>query len=257
MDVFINTESMLRERLALDHKGAVLREQIEEAIKGIPNKRRPLLGRWRAGDRDCIIGTLDFTQRLYAEDAREDESPAWNHVARAVHRLAVSWGVRDATVLIAEGLHDIVEDHAEVLARLGKHPGEDTHDRAVKTVKRLFGHAVGNLVDLVSKRKSAEGLSPETKIANYVSYAQKICRDPAGILMKSADVCDNVFTPRSGDGGDYSMRKYDAVLHVLIEGAKRNERTIVKRWGEGVYKGLMRDLAEAERQTKIFLENIS
>lgn len=255
MDTFVKGDRMSRERFALDAKGSDLREQIEEAIKDIPNKRRPLLGRARAGDRDCIIGTLNLTQRLYAEDEREDESPAWNHVARAVHRLAVSWGVRDATVLIAEGLHDIVEDHAEKLARLGTRTGDD-HDDAVRTVGKLCGYAVKDLVKLVSKRKSAAGASPETKIANYVSYAQKICRNPAGILMKSADVCDNVFSPRPGDGGDYSMRKYDAVLHVLIEGAKRNERAIVKRWGEGVYEGLMRDLAEAERQTKIFLENI-
>lgn len=254
MDALAHWDRVQRDGIPLDAEGLRLEAEIREAIQKIPNKRDRLAGR-RAGNRDCIMGTFHLLQRLYAEeDPRDDNSPAFNHVARVMHRLAVTYGVRDTTIIIAGGLHDSVEDHPEKLARMAKSSGTDDHGGAVKYVKREFGFAVGRLVDMVSKRKSPKGADPDTKILLYTSYAQKVARDPAALLVKVADVCDNVSHPRpTHNGGYYSMKKYAIALPILRKGFERNRKLISLRWGKHVYERMHADILAAETFSSGFL----
>lgn len=254
MDAIAHRDRVYRDEISLDTEGLRLEAEINEAIRKIPNNRDHLAGR-RAGNRDCILGAFHLLQRLYAEeDPRDDNSPAFNHVARVMHRLAVAYGVRDTTIIIAGGLHDSVEDHPEKLARIVKSSGTDDHAGALKYVKREFGFAVKNLVDAVSKRKSPEGADPDTKILLYTSYAQKVARNPAALLVKIADVCDNVSRPRPAhNGGFYSMKKYALALPILRSGLERNKKIISLRWGKQVYERAYADVLAAKTLADGFL----
>lgn len=254
MDQLVFRHTLSREGVPLDETGRRLRSEIEEAVRHMPNRTRWDLGR-RKDDRRCVMSTLDLTQRLYAdEDAREDNSPAVNHIVRVAHRVAVRYKTNDATLIMAAALHDAVEDHPETLSRLGKRSGKDDHADAVRFVRKVYGHAVGNLVDKVSKRKNGALQTPDAKILAYTAYVQKVARDPAALVVKIADVCDNVTNPRPIEtGGYYSMRKYALALPILLSGVERHKSTIVKRWGIHVYDALKNDLMGAQVFTSGFL----
>jgi hypothetical protein len=254
MDQLVGRESLSREGVPLNEVGALLRSEIEEAVHRMPDRMRLDLGR-RKGDRRCVMSALDLAQRLYAgEDARDDNSPAVNHIVRVAHRVAVRYTTNDATLIMAATLHDAVEDHPETLARLGDRSGKDDHADAVRFVKRVYGHAVGNLVDKVSKRKNEKLQTPDAKILAYTAYVQRLTRDPSALIVKIADVCDNVTNPRPiENGGHYSMKKYAFALPILLKGLERHKTLIVKRWGTETYNALKTDVEGAQTFTFGFL----
>jgi hypothetical protein len=254
MDTLVSKDSLTRRHVALDEKGALLRSGIEEAIATLPNRKA--WGR-RYNDRKCVELTLDLIQRLYAgEDPREDTSPAVNHILRVAHRIAVEWGVKDANVIMAALLHDAVEDHPEILARRGdrKKRGKDDHADAIEFVQKMYGGKLARIVDRVSKRKNKAELPPQKKLAAYVSYVQGLARDPAALVIKISDVCDNIANPRpTSNGGFYSMRKYWSVLEVLETGLSRNEGYIRNHCGETAFLEMQKSLGTAKTQASGFL----
>lgn len=257
MDTLVSKDSLVRRHVVLDEEGVGLRSNIELAIESIPDKK--VFGR-RHKDRKCVEITLDLIQRLYAgEDPREDNTPAVNHILRVAHRIAVTWRVRDANVIMAALLHDAVEDHPEVLARRGKrqHKGRNDHDDAVDFVRSLYGGAVSRIVEKVSKKKNPKEMTPDAKVASYVAYAQGLARDPAALVVKIADVCDNISSPRPiTNGGFYSMRKYYMVLPVLEAGLLRNQAYITKHCGEAAYLGMRDSISAAQIAAAGFLLNM-
>lgn len=254
MDGLVNKRSLDRRHVVLGEKGAQLRSEIEAAISDIPNRR--VWGR-RHGDRRCLDITLDLIQRLYAgEEPRDDNSPAVEHILRVAHRIAVQWNIKEANVIMAALLHDAVEDHPEVLARRGdrKHRGKDDHADAVAFVQKHYGGKVARIVDRVSKRSSPEGMSQDAKVLAYVAYAQGIARDPAALVVKIADVCDNIQNPRPAlQGGFYSMRKYARVLPVLETGLLKNEAFVRKHCGDAAFTAIQASLEEAKTRASGFL----
>lgn len=259
MDALVRKRSLERKSVRLDEEGTKLRKEIETSLLKIPNHLRLDLGR-RNFNRACVIDTLNLVQRLYAwEDARDDQSPAVNHVLRVGHTIAVEFEIKDPTLIMAAVLHDAVEDHPETLARVwGKRTGKDDHGEAVRLVRRHYGHAVGSLVDRVSKRKNEASASRETKLAAYLSYAQKIARDPAALIVKIADVCDNVMYPRplAADGYN-SMKKYAKVLPILAAGLERHKQRIISHCGPVAYEKISTRLRQTETLAHGFLLNAS
>lgn len=90
-------------------------------------------------------------------------------------------------VVVAAWLHDVVEDT----------------DTTVGDVEAAFGMRVGELVDLLTRRPHPE----ET----HAEYIERVCADPDAVIIKIADVLDNMDPNRRNSEGN-RPDEYDGML---------------------------------------------
>ena len=115
-----------------------------------------------------VMKAYALAEQRHAGQVRDGGSPFIIHLIRTANILMAEWGERDASVIAAALLHDIIED---------------THTTA-REVKDGFGAEVGKLTDGMTMWKGSE--SPD-------AYFLRISRGPADLRrIKCADVIDNL-----------------------------------------------------------------
>lgn len=138
-----------------------------------------------------ILDVKVFAKRAHANDIRKfgaDKGKSYfdTHVTRVSQR-ALDMGATEEQYLAAL-LHDVKEDHPE-------HWSEE--------VLKGFGvtQLTLDIVDAVTKRKDE----------NYFDFIQRIIKTPDAILVKIADIQDNISDLNEGSMKD----KYRFALHML------------------------------------------
>lgn len=127
-----------------------------------------LLKKLASGDVDRVKKAYRFAEERHGKQIRSDGTPFVIHPVRIANILIGEWSERDADVIIAGLLHDVIEDT----------------QTTTREVKDAFGDVSAKLVDGMTMWKGSE--SPEV-------YLQRISRGPEKLrLIKCADVIDNL-----------------------------------------------------------------
>ena len=156
--------------------------------------------------------------------------PYIEHPLRVALRL-IRWGVRDATLIAAALLHDVVEDCFEELLEVFGRDGED----ALECLTRLYGAQVAELVGEVSNPAACGSDKAASRGRYFLHITALASTDTPALLIKASDLKDNAGSIKHqlGRGQDEKMlrmlRKYrpavQAVLSGLRDMAGNNEST--------------------------------
>ncbi|NUU22637.1 MAG: bifunctional (p)ppGpp synthetase/guanosine-3',5'-bis(diphosphate) 3'-pyrophosphohydrolase [Streptomycetaceae bacterium] len=125
-------------------------------------------------DLELLDEAVTFAVHWHADQRRPGGEPYVEHLLEVVSVLAEGVGVRDADMLRAAVLHDVVEDTPCTL--------DDVRDR--------FGDPVGTLVDWLTKRPPGDGQTAEQARTAYLTRLQEA--PPQAVLVKLADRLSNV-----------------------------------------------------------------
>ncbi len=138
--------------------------------------RERLLG-GAGGGWPSLEGAIDFSTEQHAGQLRKGvEEPFVNHLLRTGLLLLELAEIRDANLLCAGVLHDVLEDTPAVL--------DDVEDR--------FGHRVGDLVRALTHPDQNEGESRHERNLRWFESLRWEGRDVH--IVKSADRLDNILT---------------------------------------------------------------
>jgi (p)ppGpp synthase/HD superfamily hydrolase len=186
---------------------------------------------WRVGK------AADFAQRLYDDsDNRNDGTKPIVHILRVANKL-LSLGIRDADTIIAALFHDVVEDHPEKLAGLNPRAAGDTHAKAIDWIHDKCDGDVADIVAHTTHRKDdiPRDAPRPLKISKYLEYVRTVADHPQALLIKIADVIDNITFPSPDPRQrDYSMEKYLGSTKILLEELNTHSKELVKLSGGGV-----------------------
>ena len=142
---------------------------------------------WPGNDRRRLNRALELASRLHAADRRERE-PYINHPLRVAIRIMSHYGVRDADVVSAALLHDVVEDHAAELAGASG-PSGALREAALAMLAAGFGPRVADLVGAVSNPEYAPDRDRNEQYREHV--ADSLRRRPWARVIKASDFTDN------------------------------------------------------------------
>lgn len=156
--------------------------------------------------------------------------PYIEHPLRVALRL-VRWGVRDASLIAAALLHDVVEDCAAELNETFGEAGQD----ATQTMFRLYGPQVASPVHEVT---NPEACGSQTAIESYDEHITALAVDGSdhALLIKASDLKDNAGSIKHQLGNEHDKRLlrmvrkyYSAVKTVGNELAVRADDTTAGR----------------------------
>jgi HD domain len=153
------------------HGEAGLRERFAIEIASLPD-----------ADRLRAERALELAAQLHAGDRRQRE-PYVNHVLRVATRIITYYGIRDADVVCAALLHDVVEDHAADLA-----PSGGQHD-ALAALAGQFGDRVAALVASVTNPPHEPGRDRHEQYREHI--AASLWASPWARVIKASDFTDN------------------------------------------------------------------
>ncbi|MBV9205157.1 MAG: HD domain-containing protein [Actinobacteria bacterium] len=139
---------------------------------------------WPGDDRRRLNRALELASRLHADDRRERE-PYINHPLRVAIRIMSHYGVRDADVVSAALLHDVVEDHAAELAGASG----ASRQAALAVLAAEFGPRVADLVGAVSNPEYTPDRDRNEQYREHV--AESLRRRPWARVIKASDFTDN------------------------------------------------------------------
>jgi GTP pyrophosphokinase len=140
-----------------------------------PELRRVLAAETAA----AVAEAVEFAIRWHGDQRRPTGAPYLDHLLEALEILVRGAGVRDADVLRAAVLHDVVEDTPCTLAEIGER----------------FGPRVAELVGWVTIPEAGPG---EDKTAVKEAYLRGLGAAPRdAVLVKLADRASNVQTLRN------------------------------------------------------------
>jgi GTP diphosphokinase / guanosine-3',5'-bis(diphosphate) 3'-diphosphatase len=148
-----------------------------------------------ASDLSRVVAALQYAARQHRDQRREDEelSPYINHPISLLHLLAVEAGIRDADVLCAAALHDVIEDCANT--------AEERAQRASE-IDGLLGSSVLAIVQEVTDDKElpkAERKLKQIEHARHLSQSAK--------LVKLADKTANLRDVASSPPSDWTLQR--------------------------------------------------
>lgn len=180
--------------------------------------------RLMAGSSELITSAATMASFLHRSQTRfvrgdMDRVPYIEHPLRVALRL-IRWGARDAELIAAALLHDVVEDCANELIAVFGEPGENAMD----CLARLYGPQVAALVDQVTNPGACSSSSAEA-CANYMAHVEGMARRmQLSLLIKASDLKDNAGSIKHqlGHGKDAKMlrmlAKYLPVVALVVEG---------------------------------------
>lgn len=165
---------------------------------------------WPGADRQRLERALDLAARLHAADRRQRE-PYVNHLLRVAIRIISHYQVRDADVICAALLHDVVEDHAGDLAA-GGGPAD-----ALAVIAAQFGDRVAELVAAVTNPAYQPGRDKHEQYREHV--AASLEASPWARVIKVSDFTDNGagLIHSTGPKLGRLARKYAPLVPVLRE----------------------------------------
>lgn len=149
---------------------AGLRERLAIETESLPASARARISR-----------ALLLAARLHSADRRERE-PYVNHLLRVAIRVICYYRVRDADVICAALLHDVVEDHPAELGGGGQ-------QEALGAVAQRFGDRVAGLVAAVTNPEQVPGRDRHEQYREHVR--QSLERSPWARVIKVSDFTDN------------------------------------------------------------------
>lgn len=165
-------------------------------LREIFTKQFPLADVQRLDD------AIQVASYLHRNDVRrgargKHTNPAYiEHPLRVALRMATTFEVRDADVLIAAILHDTVEDHpfefsdfqGSVLSTVER----VARGMALDFIGRHFGYRVASIVEDVSNPILEEGISKADKVKQYQDHVFNVTvRSPDVLILKFSDFVDN------------------------------------------------------------------
>lgn len=129
---------------------------------------RSFAGRIGQDNAASLEKALSFAQERHRMQMRKGGSDYIIHPVRIANILFGEWGIKDADVLAAALLHDVVEDT----------------QTTVKEIKDVFGDSIGRLVDGLTMWKGSE---------THDAYLRRIAKGSDRLrLIKCADTLDNL-----------------------------------------------------------------
>lgn len=152
---------------------------------------------WGSSSPQDFLRAVNHATFLHRNQTRANRAgfprtPYIEHPLRNTLRL-YRWGVSDGEVLVAEVMHDTVEDCAEGLVPdSGSYSDpSDLRAQAVTKVKGLYGERVGNITLAVSNDILPEGSSRADKVRSYLHHLDVVMDDPQVLQVKVSDYADN------------------------------------------------------------------
>jgi hypothetical protein len=182
------------------------------------------------------------------------------HAYRVTLRVAKKYRVRDGDLIEAAFLHDTGEDYAQELAEMynatSGAPLLPNREGALAFIDNHFGGITAFTVGALSHEPNGPDDSEETKIQNYGEYIAGLAHSPRALIIKTADIFDNVTNPSPNPKQKYySMKKYLFAIEPLMRGIERNATTLnamSREWDpasgepEKLSDALLRDLRNAK-----------
>lgn len=182
--------------------------------------------RLMAGSSELITSAATMASFLHRKQTRFIRGglprvPYIEHPLRVALRL-IRWGVRDAELIAAALLHDVVEDCFEELLEVFGHNDED----AMECLTRLYGAQVAELVGEVTNPATC-GSEDAASRGRYVRHIVALTStgSPA-LLIKASDLKDNAGSIKHqlGHGQDEKMlrmlRKYQSAMLAVLQGLR-------------------------------------
>lgn len=153
--------------------------QLPEQFNDVQVQRQRLLvavEKFLPAQNDLIGDVLALAEKAHVGQARDDGRPYVIHPIRVARTLLEEMGERDANIIAAALLHDVVEDTSVRL--------EEIYEQ--------FGPQIAKLVESVT-RPRANSETEEDKLTSKPKNYQKILNSPnETIRIKAADILDNM-----------------------------------------------------------------
>ena len=160
----------------------------------------------------AVRKAYSVAESAHAGTTRQDGTPYIHHPARVCAFLISECGVRDAEVLQAALLHDVVEDTSVT----------------VKDIEAQFGRRTAEYVDWLTK-PSADGFASKEQLNAY--QASRIARAPREVRMvKVADRVDNV--------SDLHLLPNDGKMERYLKDTRENYCQLAKDTDPALYRSL-------------------
>ncbi len=136
-----------------------------------------LVKKFEEAEQILLRNAFVFAKERHEKQLRKDGSPYIIHPLRIANMIGLEWGIRQAPLIAAALLHDVIEDT----------------QTTIREVKDGFGDEIGKLVDGLTMWPGSE--TPEV-------YLKRVSRGPRELrIIKCADVLDNLRSwHECGDG---------------------------------------------------------
>jgi (p)ppGpp synthase/HD superfamily hydrolase len=167
-------------------------------------------------EQETLKRAFAFARTCHDKQVRKGGTPFIVHPVRIANIISTEWSMREASIVAAALLHDVVEDT----------------QTTIREVKDAFGDEIGKLVDGMTMWPGSE--TPEV-------YLKRVSRGPRELrIIKCADVLDNLRSwPECGtDAAEHLSRwwrqAHDFALPMAEDtveaGAKRIREIIEDDW---------------------------
>jgi hypothetical protein len=163
-----------------------------------------------AADQTRIGGALNLMSLAHALDRRQRE-PYANHPLRVTIRILSHYRVTDPGIACAALLHDVVEDHAEIVSPDGTRQG------TLDMLGRHFGERTAQVVAAVTNPAWEPGRDKHEQYREHV--AASLAASPWARVVKVSDFTDNAvgLFHTTGPKVPELARKYRPLIPVLRE----------------------------------------
>ncbi len=166
---------------------------------------------------DQIGNALDLAEQAHHRDKRQRE-PYINHLLRVAIRIVSSdhYGVKNADMVMAGLLHDILEDHANYLAKGGR-------SKAADVLRSLFGIRVAEDVLAVTNPEFDQSGDVHQQYRDHVTAKLRVY--PRARVVKMSDFTDNAIGLHHTTGPRMLRlaRKYAPMVSVMQEVIMRQD----------------------------------
>ncbi len=169
-----------------------------------------------------LLQALQLAERAHVSQKRDDGDPYVIHPVRVARFLIEEMGERDADVVIAALLHDVVEDT----------------DVTLDEIRQQFGQHVAMFVDSVTRPRASSETEEDKRVSKPLNYQKTLdTGSPETLRIKAADILDNM---RSWEVFEDLVRSNSVRLKRWLDEARNYYFEIGKRAGHAVEQEMRR-----------------